>query len=677
MLYSLLPFLMLQTAQADTGTHERAQEIVEVRAAPVQARSASISGLSTLEGEDIGRESPTHANELFDRVPAVWISRGSGQEQLVAIRSPVLTGPGACGAFMVLEDHVPIRPTGFCNVNELFEVNLLQADRVDVIRGPGSVIYGSNALHGVVDVTSGTPLRDRGFGGGIEIGTDDYYRGRLTASSEALSFRANYTNSGSFRTDEGYEQSFANVAWDARALGADVATRLAYADIDQDTAGFVQGQNAYRDPVLRRSNPNPEAFRKATAWRVSSRWVWTPSSSSRYELTPYARHSDMDFLQHFLPGKPLETNGQTSAGLLFGWRSDRGLAAGIDAEWAKGDLVEFQEHPTEGSTFLMETRPQGFHYDYTVRSLMLAAWVKYEIDLTNKHKVTAGLRGELLSYDYDNHMLAGNTRDDGTPCGFGGCLYTRPANRSDRFDNLAPELGFTWRMDERTRLHARVARGYRAPQATELYRLQQGQSVADLETETLDTLEIGVHSGSDTLTWDATAYVMRKRHFIFRDANGFNVSDGRTDHLGAEAELDWQFSEHWQLSGNLAWARHEYAFNRPASGIAKGNEVDTAPAWLAGARLAWEARDDTTLELEWAHTGEYQLDPANEHQYEGHELFNVRALYRQSESRQQLALRVTNLLDTRYAERADYAFGDYRYFPGAGRRFFIEWRYLP
>jgi outer membrane receptor protein involved in Fe transport len=30
-------------------------------------------------------------------------------------------------------------------------------------------------------------------------------------------------------------------------------------------------------------------------------------------------------------------------------------------------------------------------------------------------------------------------------------------------------------------------------------------------------------------------------------------------------------------------------------------------------------------------------------------------------------VRVRNLLDERYAERADFAFGNYRYFPGAGR----------
>jgi outer membrane cobalamin receptor len=62
---------------------------------------------------------PTHHAELLNRVAGVMIQRGSGQESLTAIRSPVLTGAGSCGAFLFLENGVPIRPVGFCNVNEL------------------------------------------------------------------------------------------------------------------------------------------------------------------------------------------------------------------------------------------------------------------------------------------------------------------------------------------------------------------------------------------------------------------------------------------------------------------------------------------------------------------------------------------------------------------------------
>ncbi len=664
-----------EPAPVPVSTASARMEQVEVRAAARQITVGSINGISSLDASDIAAEAPTHPNELFDQVPGTWISRGSGQESLVAIRSPVLTGPGACGAFMVLEDRVPIRPAGFCNVNELFEVNLLQASRVDVVRGPGSAIYGSNALHGVIDVSSSNPEPDHELSAGISVGTDDYYRGRFMLSGKSLALYGNYTSAGSFRDDESFEQAFLNGVWDATLGTALVTTRFAWTDLDQDTAGFIVGENAFEDEALRTQNLNPEAFRKASALRVSSRFAWQQSDGALIELTPYLRSSDMDFLQHFLPGKPLESNGQDSAGLLFSWSDAASWSFGADLEWADGYLLEFQENPTEGSAFLMETRPQGFHYDYDVRMLMGALWGQYQKNINDNLMLTAGLRGEIIHYDYRNNMLDGNTRDDGTECGFGGCLYTRPADRSDQFDNLAPELGLNWAFSETTTLLFRVARGFRPPQATELYRLQRGQTVADLDSETLDSVELGLRGDQATVSWDLTAFAMRKDNVIFRDADGFNVSDGKTDHYGIEARVDWQLDAAWRLSANGIWAQHEYAFDRPESGIVDGNVVDTAPAWLAGAQLSWTPLSNANAQLEWVHQGSYYLDPANLSEYGGHDLLNARAFYQIPNTPHQFSLRITNLLDEYYAERADFAFGEFRYFPGAGRRYFLEYRY--
>ena len=51
------------------------------------------------------------------------------------------------------------------------------------------------------------------------------------------------------------------------------------------------------------------------------------------------------------------------------------------------------------------------------------------------------LRLEHNDYSYDNKILAGNTKDDGTPCGFGGCYYSRPEDRDDNFDEVSFRLG--------------------------------------------------------------------------------------------------------------------------------------------------------------------------------------------------------------------------------------------
>ena len=67
---------------------------------------------------------------------------------------------------------------------------------------------------------------------------------------------------------------------------------------------------------------------------------------------------------------------------------------------------------------------------------------------------------------------------------------------------------------------------------------------------------------------------------------------------------------------------------------------------------------------------EYYTDPENLHEYEGHDLFNIRAEYQFS---QQFSgfLRVMNATDTDYAERADFGFGSDRYFVGEPRTVYV------
>ena len=63
---------------------------------------------TSLNSEEIFLVDAQHPKQVFSRVPGIWISRGSGQHliDLTSIRSPPLTGPGACGSFLILEDGI-------------------------------------------------------------------------------------------------------------------------------------------------------------------------------------------------------------------------------------------------------------------------------------------------------------------------------------------------------------------------------------------------------------------------------------------------------------------------------------------------------------------------------------------------------------------------------------------
>ena len=110
--------------------------------------------VDNLSEEDIGEINAHHFKELLNLSSGTWVSRGSGQESLISIRSPVLTGSGACGSFLIIEDEIPIRPLGFCNVNNLFEVSGNLSSEIQIIKGPSSSAFGGNALHGLINLKS-------------------------------------------------------------------------------------------------------------------------------------------------------------------------------------------------------------------------------------------------------------------------------------------------------------------------------------------------------------------------------------------------------------------------------------------------------------------------------------------------------------------------------------------
>lgn len=680
-LAALLALSAAISAQADDNLDLGTITVTDSRA-PVPL-AVLADNTTRLDSPTLALISETHPAQLFNLVPGAWVTAGGGQESLMGLRSPLLTGQGACGAFLLLEDGVPIQPAGFCNVNALFDLNTEQAAAVEVIRGPGSVLYGGNALHGIVNVLTQAPDMEPKDSAGLERGSHDYTR--LTASvgdwDGAAGFRlsANAAHDGGFRADSGFDQQKFDLRYDRGEGDRSSETLLAFTNLDQATAGYIYGPSAYRDEALRDSNPTPGAYRDAQSWLLAERWQQGLAGGDEVDFTPYARRNTQAFVQHYIPGKPVEVDADNSLGWLLALRtqpgSDTHLIYGLDGEYAHGTIVEFQPEPlTTGTPFQDSSRQQGYHYDYAVDSRTLAAYADLNHAFTPQWIFDGGLRLEGVRYSYVNFLPAGDTQADGTPCPLGPCLFNRPADRSDQFINLMPKAGLTWLVTPEQTLYTRVGRGARAPQAAELYSLQSQQSVADLHSETLDDYEFGWRGQTADFAWDTAAYYMVKRHFIFRDANGFNVDDGRTRHRGVEFTLSYALTPHWTLLADGTYAVHTYAFSAALSqgnSISYGNDMKYAPRDFGALRLRWMPTATTQLEAAYEHVGGYWLDESDSHRYGGHDLVN---LYFSQGFAQTwtFAFRVINAANIAYAERADYSFGNYRYFPGDGREYFAE-----
>ena len=130
----------------------------------------------------------------------------------------------------------------------------------------------------------------------------------------------------------------------------------------------------------------------------------------------------------------------------------------------------------------------------------------------------AGLRIEETRYDYTNRT------GDGSACNpsASACRFYRPASRKDSFADWTGNVAVS-RHTDTTTLYGRLAKGFRVPQATELYRLQSGQAVAEIDAETGDSVEFGIRNHYEHLSYDLSAYLMSKRDVIFQDRDRYNV----------------------------------------------------------------------------------------------------------------------------------------------------------
>ena len=651
---------------------EQIEEVIVSASRISQPTSEISSNVARISGDTLKLISHTHINEALQRVSGAWISRGNGQEHLTALRSPVLTGAGGCGAFLMAQDGIPLRASGFCNVNELFDANSEQAGAIEVIKGPASALYGSNAMHGLINILTPSVEAEDRLSIGAEFGPHDYFRTKFTANYADLRVDLNGTSDGGYKNDSGFDQQKATIKYVGEVGSFDAIATLGFSNLNQETAGFISGADSYRDSEAGKQNPNPEAFRDSQTVRGNIRLQRALDSGGEIVVTPYFRDTDMTFLQHFLPGQAIEKNGHTSVGIQSAWYVDRWIV-GLDAENTRGQLSEFQPNPTvSGSAFLVNTIPSGAHYDYDVDANTWAVFAQYQLPVSESILLTFGGRYESVTYDYDNKLLDGRTKDDGTACGFGGCRFSRPSDREDTFRNFSPKISFSQFLNDTTQWYLQLSRGFRAPQATELYRLQNTQVVSDIDSEELDSLEIGIRGNLDRLGYDLAIYRMNKDNFIFRDSSRTNVDNGKTEHQGVELGLQFALTDNITSEFNWSYAIHQYANNPPlATTPIDGNDIDTAPRNFGSANIMWQYSESGLVELEWTHLGKYFEDPQNLNPYEGHDLLNLRWGMDVSQT-WRVAARVINLTDKAYAERADFAFGSDRYFVGEPRSFYFS-----
>lgn len=674
------PAITQLSAFTVTGTREKA---------PLAETPASIGAI---ESRIIRETAPLHPGQLLGQVPGVAVAVTNGEGHTTAIRQPFTTSP----VYLFLEDGIPVRATGFFNHNALYEVNLPLAGGVEVVRGPGTALHGSDAIGGIVNVLSRAPLRERHAALAAELGAFGTRRwlagggGALDESSEARA-DLNLTRVDGWRDRTGYERQSANVRVDYR-LDAHTVIKTIVGGSRIEQATGANSPLPFDDYLHRPArNLMPIAFRQVSALRASVEFE-RQLGSGMIAVIPYLRANAMELNATFnLSFDPrIDDTENRSFGLLAKWRKNfpllrARLIAGADLDYSPGSRREDNLLVTRSGTgaatsYTAWTRGTRI-YDYDVTFRSASPYLHAEVSPLAPLRVTAGLRYDALRYEMENRLPAGVVA---AQVHGATRFYGQLGDAQVRFSRLSPKLGATWALTPRAHVYASHNLGFRAPSEGQLFRaghdasagnaLARAQLALGLAPIKAEQSEIGLRGGRGGWSWNLVAYDLTKRDDLVSQRDlatnvTTSVNAGRTSHRGVELGLGVKLAESLRLDTALSHARHVYDDWRTAAADFSGREIESAPRLLANTRLTWRPAAAALLLLEWVRTGAYWLEASNSAafgKYPGHDLVNVRASHALTR-RIGVFARVMNVADRRFAESASVSSNTRVFSPGLPR----------
>lgn len=671
-----------------------AEEVTVTATREAQKLSETPATINAVREEEIAAIRPAHPSEILRKMPGVFASVTSGEGHQTSIRQPLTTD----AVYLYLEDGIPTRSTGFFNHNALYEINLPQSGGMEVIKGPSSALYGSDAIGGVINVLSRPAPDAPELEANAETGEYGWRRVLLTGGTggETWGIRpsVNATHTDGWRDATGYDRRSFSLRWD-QAVGDDatVKTLLSTSDIDQQAAGSTRlRESDYRNHP--RLNYIPISYREVKAARLSSAYEKS-LGDTLVSLTPYLRYNEMEQLPNYI-GVPNRINlsRNYSVGLIAKVRRDfepmrTRLIAGVDIDRSPGSYFERKitlPNPVSlgsGAKQYTSYMLSGVNYDYEVTYTGVSPYLHGEFSPLERLRITAGLRYDRITYDYENKLSTVTNTTPSQP-------LLRPASTDVAFSHFSPKLGMTLQINKTDSLYANYSEGFRAPSEGQLFR--QGTS---LDTVGLDPIEarqyeLGWRGKAGWLEYNVAVFDLEKDNDVlgFKDLmtnETTQTNNGKTSHRGLELGMVASLRYNLRLSGAFSWTRHRYeewVVNNTTD--FSGNEIESAPRTLANVSLEYSPAllNGGRVGLEWVHVGHYRMDQANTpgESYEGHDLFNLRANHFVTREWEVYG-RLMNIADRRYAESAAYVANGREFAPGMPRTAYVgvvyHWGSIP
>lgn len=437
----------------------------------------------------------------------------SGQMSLRGIGGPAQAGLPTTGLLVLIDGHPQYMGLMGHPIADAYQT--MMAERVEVLRGPASVLYGSNAMGGVINIVT-RKMQEDGIRTNINIGAGSYGSIQTEATNRIRKGRFSSTVTASYNRTDGHRADMAFEQYGG------------YAKLGYD---FTDNWKVWGDVNVTRFNAtNPGSVMKPyidNDQRIT-RGMTSFALENYYEKTSGALSFFYNWGDHWINdgyqpgGEPLQYRFNSNDQML-------------GVSWYQSVQLFQGNRLTVGADY--------FHFGGE-------AWNQF----FDGHRETSANKSlnEVAGYvDFRQDIAAWLTLDAGA----------RVDYHSQTGTEFIPQVGLAFHLPENAEIKAMASKGFRNPTIREMYMFPPQNP--DLKPEKLWNYELSFSQRlmDNRLSYGLNVFYINGENLIIRlpNPNGsgmLNQNSGEIENWGAEANVGYQFNPVWSVMANYSWASH-------------------------------------------------------------------------------------------------------------------------
>jgi len=481
--------------------------------------------VSILRNDELEKYGFDNLYEALSIIPGVELSiESSGARQVI------FRGVKEKGKVKLLIDNVSVNNSYRGSVYSFLDFPIELIERIEVIRGPGAVIYGSNAMSGVINVVTKTNKKlflSYGSYGAKKGGFSTTYN----TDKYKLSFNGYYQDNNKgidTKADKSGNRGKSNEEFDDYSVGLKVKSdNVTFTSrVKKSVYGSAFGLSNYIEkPNDRKGYENKSLFSKVTYQDDITKDIHYNVS---FGYDNYTQNIDVRALPHPLNDDDLimhssykEKKYYTNFELFLNSFKNQEIVVGVGYEKNKPTKNRFHSY--------FESTPNT---QYIPTSSLLKS----------------GMSREISSF-YLNDTVSINDSMDAS-------LGVRVDKYSDFGNAFSPRATLVYKYNEKLNYKVMYSKAFRAPSFVELYANIPGISVGNnsLDKEESNTIEAGIiYDLTHSNTLKVNIYNTKIDNIIYRDANKKYIQDGYQKFTGIESEFIAKLSNNSQLDLTLSY----------------------------------------------------------------------------------------------------------------------------